>query len=177
MVWIIISCLLFAVTFWFIYRNQLLAPAFSYMALLAMSMATNPIGEPYLPINTTILISWLCMTLVVMVATIMQPEAVRRQTRGVWYMAIGALTGMAVGLLGFTFTLNLPLLYAIMVIATAAGCFFGFMLFTNTPAGVDVGFRSGNFFRYLLAKGFPISITVMMMGIVLVLLLAVTNIN
>lgn len=177
MSWIIISCLLFALTFWFIYRNQLLAPAFSYMGLLAMRMATDSTGTPLLPINSTILISWLCLTLVVMVATVMQREAVRRQTRGVWFMAIGSVTGMAVGLLGFSFTLDLPLLYAIMVLATAAGCFFGYMLFTNTPRGAAVGLRSGHFFSYLLAKGFPIALSVMMMGVVLVLTLAIYNIN
>ena len=177
MFWIIISCLLFALTFWFIYRNQLLAPAFSYMGLLAMSMAKDSTGAPLLPVNTAILISWLCMTLVVMVATVMQREAVRRQTRGVWFMAIGSVTGMAVGLLGFSFTLDLPLLYAIMVLATLAGCFFGYMLFTNTPRGAAVGLRSGHFFSYLAAKGFPIALSVMMMGVVLVLTLAIHNIN
>lgn len=177
MFWIVISCILYALAVWFIYRNQMLAPAFSYMGLVAVSFATNKLGQPYLPFNSTILISWLCMTLVVMVATMLQPEAVRRQTRGVWFMAIGSLTGMTVGLLGFTFTYNLPMLYAIMVLATAAGCFFGYMLFTNTPRGAAVGFRSGNFFRYLLAKGFPIALTVMMMGVVPVLLLAIYNLN
>lgn len=177
MVWIIISCVLFALAFWFIYVNQLLAPAFSYMGLLALSLAGNKLGQPYLPINNTILISWLCMTLVVMVATIMQPGPVRQQTRGVWHMGIGALTGMAVGLLGFTFTLNMPVLYACMILGTAAGCFFGYLIFTNTPRGAAVNFSSGHFFQYLLAKGFPIALAVMMMGIVLVLLLAVNNLN
>ncbi len=177
MVWIIIGCLLFALTFWFIRANQLLAPVFSYMGLLALSFANNALGQPYLPINNTILISWLCMTLVVMVATLLQPGPVRQQTRGVWYMAIGSFTGMAIGLLAFTFTLSLPLLYASMVLGTAAGCFFGYLVFTNTPRGAAVNFSSGNFFRYLLAKGFPIAIAIMMMGVVLILLLYINNIN
>ena len=144
MVWIIISCVLFALAFWFIYVNQLLAPAFSYMGLLALSLADNKLGQPYLPINNTILI--------------MQPGPVRQQTRGVWHMGIGALTGMAVGLLGFTFTLNMPVLYACMILGTAAGCFFGYLIFTNTPRGAAVNFSSGHFFQYLLAKGFPIAL-------------------
>lgn len=177
MVWIIISCLLFALTFWFIYRNQMLAPAFSYMGLLALSFADNNLGQPYLPINNTMLISWLCMTLAVMVTTILQPEPVRRQTRGIWYMTIGSVTGMVVGLLGFSLTIDLPTLYSIMILATAAGCFFGYLLFTNTPRGAAVGFRSGNFFKYLLAKGFPIAIAIMMMGLVLVLILAINTLD
>ncbi len=177
MVWIIISCLLFALTFWFIYRNQMLAPAFSYMGLLALSFADNNLGQPYLPINNTMLISWLCMTLAVMVTTILQPEPVRRQTRGIWYMTIGSVTGMVVGLLGFSLTIDLSTLYSIMILATAAGCFFGYLLFTNTPRGAAVGFRSGNFFKYLLAKGFPIAIAIMMMGLVLVLILAINSLD
>lgn len=177
MVWIIISCVLFALVFLFMRTNQLLAPAFAYMGLLAMSMAEDKLGQPYLPINNTILISWLCMTLVVMVATIMQPAPVRQQTRGVWYMGIGSITGMAVGLLGFTFTMNLPVLYACMILGTAAGCFFGYMLFVNTPRGAAVNFSSVHFFSYLLAKGFPIALSVMMMGIVPTLLIAVNSLR
>ena len=71
----------------------------------------------------------------------------------------------------------MPVLYACMILGTAAGCFFGYLIFTNTPRGAPVNFSSGHFFQYLLAKGFPIALAVMMMGIVLVLLLAVNNLN
>lgn len=171
-VWIIISCVLWALSLYCMYRNQLLAPALSYLGLLGLSMADGPDGVPLLPLNNSILIGWLCMTLVVMVATLLQPAEIRAQTRGTLYMAGGALTGMALGLLAFSATESLPMRYGVMVVATAVGLFFGFLLFTNTPSGQRVGLRTGNSFRYLLAKGFPIAVAAMMMGIVLVILVA-----
>ena len=90
-------------------------------------------------------------------------------------MMIGALVGLAVGLLGFTVSSNISLLYSIMILAVIAGIFLGFLLYTQTPSGRPVGPGSGNFFRYLLAKGFPTAITVMQIGVVLVLIIALNN--
>lgn len=173
--WIIIGILLWIAAIWAMVKNQLLAPALSYCGLLSLSMASRS-GVALLPINNTILIAWLCMTLVVMLATLMQPAPVRMQTRGTAYITVGAFAGLAVGLLGFTVSASLSLLYGAMVIGVAAGVFFGYLLFTNTPAGAAVGIRTGNFFRYLLAKGFPIAISVMIMGVVAVILLAMAGI-
>lgn len=153
------------------WRNQLLAPALSYCGLLAISFASGN-GVPLLPVNNTILIGWLCMTLVVMVATILQPVAVRMQRRGTIYMTVGAFAGMAVGLLGSTLSPSISILYGLMIVGVAAGVLFAYLLFTNTPAGEAVSLRSGNFFRYLLAKGFPIAIAVMIIGVVAVLAVA-----
>ncbi len=168
---IIISILLWLASGAALFRRILLAPALSYLGLLALSFAERD-DAPLLPINNTILIGWLCMTLVVMLATLMQNPAVTQQRRGVGYMLAGAIVGLAIGLLGFTFTSTPAMLYATMVIATAAGTFFGFLLFSNTPDGRAVGFSSGRFFTYLMAKGFPTAITVMQAGVVLVILIA-----
>lgn len=120
---------------------------------------------------------WLLMTLVVMFTIVLQPEAMRRQTRGMAYITGGALVGLAVGLLGFTAVSSLSMLYAFMIVAVVAGIFFGFLLYTNTPDGKPVGISSGNFFKYLLAKGFPTAITVMQIGVVLVMVIALHNVN
>ncbi|MDE6142491.1 MAG: hypothetical protein K2F94_00270, partial [Muribaculaceae bacterium] len=117
-----------------------------------------------------------CMTIVVATATMLQPVPLRRASRGMGYIMTGAIAGMAIGLLGFSFASHVSMLYAIMVVATAAGTFFGFLIYTNTPQGRPVGIGSGNFFKYLLAKGFPTAITVMQLGVVLVLLIAINNI-
>lgn len=170
--WIVISCLLWVSSLWFMYRNQLLAPAMSYLGLLALSFAKHN-GLPLVPINNTILIAWLCMTLVVMLATLMQPWSIRMQTRGTIYMIIGAITGLAVGLLGYIIVPTLSAMYALMIVGIGVGVFFSYLLFTNTTAGEGVNFRSGNFFRYFLAKGFPIAIATMIPGVVLVILLAI----
>lgn len=168
---IIVSVLFWAASLAALPKRPLYAPALSYIALIVLSFAKRD-GFQLVPLNNTILIGWLCMTLVVMLATMMQPAAVRVSTRGMGYMIGGALTGMAVGLLGFSFSTSLPLLYGIMIVATAVGVFFGFLLWSRTPAGVGMRLPSQNFFRYLMAKGFPTAITVMMIGVALVLVLA-----
>lgn len=172
---IILSCLLWALSLWMLAGRPVLGPALSYLAMLTLSFATGDYDYPLLPINNTMLIGWLCMTLVVMVATYLQPPAVVAQTRGMAYMIGGALVGMVIGLLAFTFTASLALLYASMIVATAVGIFFGFLLYSRTPDGAPVAIGSGNFFKYLLAKGFPTAITVMQLGMVLVLVPAIKS--
>lgn len=151
--------------------RPILSPALSYLGLLCLSLCTNADGISWLPINGNMLISWLAITLVVMVATALQPERIRLQARGMAYIIGGGIVGMAVGLLGFTFTDSVSLLYGIMIIATIVGIFFGFLLYSNTPDGRQVGIMSGNFFRYLLAKGFPTAVSLMQIGLVFVLLI------
>lgn len=172
--WIIVCAVFWILSVWGMLRNQLLAPAFSYLGLFALSIASNGLMA-LVPINNTILIGWLCMTLVVMLATVLQPVAVRQQRRGTGYLTVGAFTGLAIGLLGFTITSSLPTLYGLMVIGVAAGAFFGYIIFSRSEAGAAIAPRTGNFFRYLLAKGFPIAISVMIMGVAAVIVQATYN--
>ncbi|MDE6717476.1 MAG: hypothetical protein K2J70_04705 [Muribaculaceae bacterium] len=168
---IISSCVLWLLSLWLLRVKQISAPFSSFIALVLLSLAERN-GWQLLPINTTMLTGWLCMTLVVMFACYLQPVAVRAQTKGWGYMTGGALAGLAVGLLGSSFPLSVSVLYGIMILGVVAGIFFGFLLYTNTPDGRPVAPRSGFFLKYLLAKGFPTAITVMMGGVPLVLLLA-----
>lgn len=173
---IILSALLWIASVWCLYGRQTLAPALSYLALLSLSFISEN-GYSLLQINTTILMGWLCMTLAVIFTTVLQPEPVRRQTRGMTFIIGGGVTGLALGLLGFSISSSISLRYACMILAIVAGIVFGFLLYTNTPSGRPVRPGSGNFFRYLLAKGFPTAITLMMVGVVLVLLIALNNVN
>lgn len=173
---IILSILLWVASVWSLYGRQTLAPALSYLALLSLSFMSEN-GYPVMPLNGTILTGWLCMTLVVIFTTVLQPEPVRRQTRGMSFIIGGGVTGLALGLLGFSVASSISLRYACMILATAAGIVLGFLLYTNTPTGRPVRPGSGNFFRYLLAKGFPTAITLMMAGVALVLLIALKNVN
>ena len=113
------------------------------------------------------------MTLVVSVIIMLQPEPVRRQTRGMGYMIVGAVTGLAIGLLAFSASQNLTMLYSFMILAVIAGIFFGLLLYSRTPDGRPLAIGSQNFFRYLLAKGFPTAITMMQIGVAAVLTIAV----
>lgn len=173
---IILACVLYIISVIALFRRILLAPALSYIGLVTLSLA-RPDGYPLLPLNTYILIGWFCITLVVTFILILEPAPVRAQLRGMPYMVIGAFAGMAVGLLGFTLTSSVSLLYSIMAIGVVAGTLLGFLLYSRTPEGRPVAPGSGNFFRYLLAKGFPTAITVMMMGVVLVLIIALYSIK
>lgn len=173
---IILSCLLWACAIAALPTRISIGPALSYLGLVTLSLATRN-GYPLLPINATILTGWFCMTLVVTLIIFMEPVPVRTQTRGMGYIVIGALAGLAVGLLGFTVSMDLTLLYSLMILAVVAGIFLGFLLYTRTPAGSHGAPGSGNFFRYLLAKGFPTAITVMQIGVVLVLVIALNNIS
>ena len=171
---IIVSCLLWLASLWLLRARQIAEPAASVVALLLLSFARKN-GWQLLPINITMLTGWLCMTLVVMFACYLQPAAVRAQTKGWGYFTGGALAGMVVGLLGSSLSANISIHYGIMILGTIAGIFLGFLLYTNTPDGRPIAPRSGHFFKYLLAKGFPTAITVMQAGVALVLLLALYN--
>lgn len=169
---IITSVMLFVAAILLLPFRLLIAPACSYLGLLSLSFARTAQGYPLVPLNGTILTGWLFMAIVVTLATLMQPVPVRNTTRGMGYITVGSLVGMVVGLLAFTVSYRLNMLYGMMIVATAAGTFLGFLLYTNTPGGRAIDVRSGNFFRYLLAKGFPAAITVMQIGVALVIVIA-----
>lgn len=161
---LILSTILFIGSFATLFVRDMLAPILGFLALLLMWLSDA------LPLNSTIIIMWLCITAIVTCLPAIRQHKLDIGKQGSAYLLTGAFTGMVVGLLGVTFTPTVSMLYGIMIVATVAGTFFGFMLFSNTPAGKDYSFTSGKFFEYLLAKGFPTAITVMQAGIVLTLL-------
>lgn len=168
---IILSILLWGAAIAALFYRILLAPGLSYLALVMLSLAQKD-GFPVLPVNNVILISWLCITVVVMLTTLMQPNVVNKARRGMGYMTVGALAGMVVGLLGLSISESVSMRYSIMVVATAIGTFFGYLMYTNTPTGRMDRPGHKSFFGYLLAKGFPTAITIMQAGTALVIALA-----
>ncbi len=169
---IILSCLLWIAAFLTLSKRILVSPALSYCALIVLSFAKRGPGYPLMPLSNGLTFSWLAITLVVMLIITLQNPAVRQQSRGVGYMTIGGIAGMAVGLLGFSFTTSLNILYALMILGVAVGIFLGYYMFTNTPDGREVSLPTGRFFKYLLAKGFPVLITTAQLGIPAVILIA-----
>lgn len=172
---IILSCLLWLGAIMLLFRREMVSPALSFLALFLLSLAPGEPGRALLPINSTIITSWLCMALVVTMASWMQPEPIKAQHRGIGYMTVGAAAGLALGLLGFSFSVNMSMLYASMIVGVCIGLFLGYLLFTRTPDGQALAAGNARFFRYLLAKGFPVAITVMIPGVVLILILAIFN--
>lgn len=173
-VFLILSIIAWAGAIFCLPFRPLFAPALSYVGLLLISFCETG-GVSWLPLSNNMLISWLCITVVAMFAIMLQSQAVRSQTRGMAYIIGGSLVGLAIGLLGFTFTLDITALYGIMMVGVIAGIFFGFLLFSNTPKGSAVSLRSGNFFTYLLAKGVPTAITIMQIGLIFVILILKAN--
>lgn len=167
---IIFSSLLFLVALACVLYRLEAAPCSAFLGLLIISMARVPEGYPLLPIGNGLILGWLFMAVLVTVVTLCQPAPLRHVRRGMWYYLGGALTGLALGLLGFTFLPSSGARYVFMIVAVAATTFFGGLAYANTSEGKNVGPRSGNFFKYLLAKGFPTAITLMQLGTVLVIL-------
>lgn len=161
----ILALLLFAGALILLFVREVLAPAASLLGLTAVYFSRM------LPLSPNMLITWLALTVIVMGVSFMQPAALMAQKRGVGYMLGGALAGMAVGLIAVSQAVSLTVWYASMIVGVLAGIFFGFFLYTRTPDGRDVGLSSGHFFTYLAAKGFPLAITVIQPGLVLMLML------
>lgn len=168
---VIVSILLWIAAFLALPKRILVAPALSYCALIVLSFAKYQ-DYPAIPLPNNMLISWLCITLVVMLIILLQNPALRQQSRGVGYMTIGGIVGMTIGLMAFAISSQLNLLYAIMMLATAAGIFLGLLTFSRTPDGSEIAIPTGRFFKYLIAKGFPILITIAQLGIPIVILIA-----
>lgn len=172
---IVFASIMFAAALILLPLRIIASPSCSFLGLLILSFTHTKEGFPLLPINNNLIFGWLCITVVVTLATLLQPRPVRDTSKGMGYIMVGAIAGMAIGLLGFNVTPHVGGLYAIMIVATALGTFLGFLIFTNTPDGKRTGIASGNFFTYLLAKGFPTAITLMQAGVVLVLIIAMHN--
>ncbi len=168
---IILSCLLWAGAFAAFPRRILLSPALSFCALLLLSFARID-GVPIVPVANSMTLSWLCITIVVMMVILLQNPAIRIQSRGTGYILFGAMAGMAAGIAVYTVSASLSILYAMMLGGTAIGITLGLLVFSNTPAGRGIASSSGHFWQYLLAKGFPALITVAQIGIALVILTA-----
>lgn len=174
---IIVSVVLWLTAIAALWVRPVVSPVLSFLGLLCVSLAktgANTIGGPFalIPMNSSVLMSWLCMTVVVVGATVMQSQERLKSDGSMPYLVSGAIVGLAVGLLGFSFSSHMSVLYACMVIAVVAGTFFGWISFSNTPRGRMNYSEGSRGIQNLLAKGFPVAITVMQIGVPLVILTA-----
>lgn len=164
---LVIALALGGAAFWLLWAREAVAPVAAFLALVALFFSD------LLPLNVNIIITWLALTLITVGVSIMQPPAVMSQRRGVGYMTVGALCGMVLGLTGMTLAVaSLNAVYALMVTGVLVGTFLGYFLYTRTPRGKALSQSRSRFVSYLLAKGFPVAVTVMQLGVVLILWLA-----
>ena len=100
---------------------------------------------------------WGILTMIVIVITSMQPEALVKSTRGLRHITIGAVGGMFAGT-----TIG----YSPMIIGSAVGALLGLVAYSRTKDG-DALRPLTPFFKYFMAKGLPAIITVALLGIIL----------
>ena len=169
MLFVILAVLLFGVSVLLLFRREMLGPVAAFLAFGPVYLS----GQ--LPMNVNMLVTWLCLTLVVTGVSALQPMAVMSQTRGMGYMSLGALAGMIVGMMAYSLSHSLGFVYSMMCLGVLAGVFLGYLLFTRTPKGMELSMSRSRFFSYLLAKGFPVAVSAMMLGVVAILYLFVTD--
>lgn len=162
---IILAVLLYAASAVLLYRKEVLGPAAALLGLCAVFWYHSLEAYGGVPMADSTLITWFIMTLIVTIASAMQPPALMAQRRGMTHMILGGVCGLAAGLLCFAITLDLSAINMIMKFTIAAGVFAGYYLFTKTPDGARLQDTRSRFFSYLLAKGFPVAIAIMMLGV------------
>ena len=79
-------------------------------------------------------------------------------TKGLGYIATGALVGCVVGML---------MSHAGIILGSALGSALGLMAFCRTPNGSDLRFPSKEWVMQLASKGLPIIVSMSIIGIVL----------
>lgn len=174
-VYSILAALCWAASVALLFRSRLTAPVVSYFGLTAAGLASSAAGGT-IPLNRTILIFWLIITFVTLTATALQPREVSTDRRGMAHLVIGTVTGLAIGLLGYTVTDSVAALYAIMMLCTMGGTVLGLLVYSRSPKGGWCAPGSGRFLNTLTSKGFPTAVTLMMPGTLLVLLIAIYRI-
>lgn len=125
----------------------------AYLALWAARLSG------YTPFSTETMIFWGIAVVLVTVNSFMLPAFIRNSSRGLGYIATGALAGMAVGL-----TLYRP---ATVICGAVIGTFVAAIAYTRTANGAVLEFPTSKFFNYLGAKGIPAVMTASMIGLVL----------
>lgn len=113
--------------------------------------------------STMLLTSWGVATGIVVAIELMLPIAVAKATNGMGYIAVGALAGTIVGMVGLN--------YGWMIVGAAAGSLLGCMAYSRTPSGQRLRFPSSQFIQYLCAKGLPTVVTMSMIGISIMLII------
>lgn len=165
---LIIGFMLWIVAIMALWKRPAAGPAASFVALMTVSFAKEG-GYPIVPVNNTMTLTWLAMTVIVVCATYLQSRDLRSDSRGVAYGVVGAITGMAIGLAFIGSASSSSTAYATMITATAAGTILGLILYSSTPRGRFMALGSGQFLNRLSSKGFPIAITVMQLGMAILL--------
>lgn len=110
----------------------------------------------YIPQST--LTFWGIATLIILGIDFLSPKDKLESSTGPVYMGIGALTGMALGIL---------IDPSMIIVGTFIGSILGELAFSKTPRGKDLTFPTSIFIHYFCAKGLRIIIATSMLGVIL----------
>ena len=168
---IIASALLWIAGAICLWRRPVLGPALAYVALALLSLAARD-GHPLLPINGSMLLSWLAIMIVTMITVILQPR-IPRNPMATAYLFLGAIMGLALSLPSVVAGASPSAAYALMIGLTAFSTALWYVAFTFTPEGRAMR-AEGRTWNRLAAWGFPVAVCVMQLGIPLVLILLLT---
>lgn len=124
-------------------------PAYAALWLIRISdTATAP---------TSLMMSWGIIVIVLLLIDFIQPQAIAKATNGTVFLTVGALAGTSVGLIAMS--------QLGVVGGAVAGVFLGGLAYSRGASGRSLAFPSVRFFQYLCAKGFPIAVTVSLIGV------------
>lgn len=151
MIWIILAILLMGCALWMCIKPYIPSCLPAYAAFWILK-ASGAVSAP-----SALMLSWGIVVIVLLIIDYIQPQAVAKATNGTLFFTVGALAGVAVGM-------NFMSQTGILV-GAGAGLIFGAFAFSRSASGKALGFPSVRFFQYLCAKGFPIIVTISIIGI------------
>lgn len=151
--WLVFALVLSGISLIMMFVPRTPACIVAYMALWAAWLSD------YTPFSMATMIFWGAAVLIVIINRMLLPAFVRNSTRGLGYMAGGAIVGMAIGLIMYR-----P---ATIIGGAILGTFLGALAYARTSGSNDLDFPTSKFFNYLGAKGLPAVVAASMIGLIL----------
>lgn len=151
--WLVFAMILAAMALAMMFVPRLPACITAYMAMWAGRFSG------YAPLSDTTLIFWGIAVAIVIVNRFLLPPFIRNSSRGLGYIATGAIVGMALGLTLYT--------AASVIGFTILGALVAAIAYAKTAQGASLEFPTVKFFNYLGAKGIPAVMAASMVGLVL----------
>lgn len=150
--WLVFALILAAISLVMMFVPRTPACIVAYMALWAAKLSS------YTPFTTGTMLFWGAAVAIVLINRFLLPSQVRNSSRGLGYIAGGAIAGMALGLTLYT--------AASIIIGAVVGAFLGSIAYSRTAAGQVLQFPTSKFFNYLGAKGIPAVIAASLNGLI-----------
>lgn len=151
--WLVFAMILAAISVAMIFVPRTPACIVGYMSMWAARLSG------YVQFSDTTMWFWGIAVLLVAVNRFLLPAFVRDSRRGLGYIGIGAIVGMAVGLTMYR--------AATVIGGAAVGAFLAAIAYTRTSRGKTLEFPTSKFFNYLGAKGIPAVVAASMTGLVI----------